>query len=691
MAKNYSITFKSLRAGTTYVVNIGGGTGAAVPLKGGAQPFTTEEDGDEDMFKPIRTQSGYIRIMDDGRDYNGNVIDATMGANWWQDLMPATDTSRPVTLTANGTVVWQGFMQAQNFGGVLYGNPQEREFPVQCPLTILSTQQPTTQDIQIRSFAYLINLIVTIPATLSSDAVGFDYIKVQGGMDAQQWLLKKFDWQNLLSDSSNNDITPRYNMFEALEDICRFWGWTARTVGRTLYLTCTDDQVEQTWLEMTALELATMAGGSTAGTTSGTFATKALTGDIFASTDNDETTMRGPNKAVVKADCNEQDTVTQFAPGTVELQMEGISPGYEWVQGENDLTGYFTTQRLASFDSLTLKGTATSDGGFYRRQIYSEGDQQEAEVCDIFAFSSRYISGNDPMISIQTKEVMAFSGGSLSFSGSVWIGEKKWNWSDGNDRIIARIGIGMTRASAVWYYQTLDLSRILDYGWSNTEQEISLLVSSGSIQGVVSRNRDPDEIPENYRTIQAIPIDDNISGYVFVDFLGMCHEWTEDQDSFEIGDFAIHFSRDSVYIPTSAGEPRPRTMTKKRVSTKEYTSSNPANVENAQNVDLIYASDNNMEYGYGLVLNANGSFMATAKYNGNTSDEHPEQHLANRITSYWQTSRRKLTPELRTDVVGDFTPQQYVTLENQTGHFSPLAVARQWRDDVTIVSLVEMP
>ena len=196
MSKNYSITFKSLRAGTTYVVNIGGGTGAAVPLKGGSQPFTTEEDGDEDMFKPIRTQSGYIRIMDDGRDYNGNVIDATMGANWWQDLMPATDTSRPVTLTANGTVVWQGFMQAQNFGGVLYGNPQEREFPVQCPLTILSTQQPTTQDIQIRSFAYLINLIVTIPATLSSDAVGFDYIKVQGGMDAQQWLLKKFDWQN---------------------------------------------------------------------------------------------------------------------------------------------------------------------------------------------------------------------------------------------------------------------------------------------------------------------------------------------------------------------------------------------------------------------------------------------------------------------------------------------------------------
>lgn len=685
MAKNYSITFKSLRAGTTYVVNIGGGSGAAVPLKGGAQPFTTEEDGDEDVFVPIRTQSGYIRIVDDGKDANGAAFD-------WKDLMPDTDTSRPVTLTANGTVVWQGFMQAQNFGGVLYGNPQEREFPVQCPLTVLSTQQPTTQDIQIRSFAYLINLIVTIPATLSSDAVGFDYIKVQGGMDAQQWLLKKFDWQNLLSDSSNNDITPRYNMFEALEDICRFWGWTARTVGRTLYLTCTDDQVEQTWLEMTAPELATMAGGSTAGTTSGTFATKELTGDIFASVDNDETTMRGPNKAVVKADCNEQDTVTQFAPGTVELQME--QGGYSWVQGEESMTGYFTTGIIRNFDSLTMKGTATSYGGFQRRQIYSDSDQQDADVCDMFVFARDFYT-EQTIIGIQTKEAMAFSGGSLSFSGSVWVGEKKWNYSDGNDLIHVRIGIGMTYETAVWYYQAIDMHENIYHGWSNSQNIVNFLVTNGNISGVncflnlgllVPKFTTPSiPIPEPQ------PSEDGLTGYVFIDFLGMTHEWDENQDSFEIGDFAIHFSRDSVYIPNGTSDIRPRTMKEKRVSTKEYTSSNPANVENAQNVDLIYASDNNMEYGYGLVLNANGSFMATAKYNGNTSDEHPEQHLANRITSYWQTSRRMITPGLKTDVVGDFTPQQYVTLENQTGHFSPLAVTRQWRDDVTIVSLIEMP
>jgi hypothetical protein len=51
----FSITFKSLRAGANdspYVVNIGGTGGTA--LMGGAQPFVTQEDDDEDMFIPVR-------------------------------------------------------------------------------------------------------------------------------------------------------------------------------------------------------------------------------------------------------------------------------------------------------------------------------------------------------------------------------------------------------------------------------------------------------------------------------------------------------------------------------------------------------------------------------------------------------------------------------------------------------------
>ena len=137
MSYNYRIQFKSLRSGTLYSVNIGGGTvNLTYNLKGGSQPFVTEEDSDEDMFTPIRTQTGYLRIIDDGKDADGYSFD-------WKDLIPATDTSRPVILSHvenNQTVIdWQGFMQAQDFGNTLYGNPQEREFPIQGIINVVGT------------------------------------------------------------------------------------------------------------------------------------------------------------------------------------------------------------------------------------------------------------------------------------------------------------------------------------------------------------------------------------------------------------------------------------------------------------------------------------------------------------------------------------------------------------------------
>ena len=56
--------------------------------------------------------------------------------------------------------------------------------------------------------------------------------------------------------------------------------------------------LETNWLYMTYANLTTMAGGTAAGTTSDTFTTTNLdttnSGDIFASTGNDEYVQRGP-------------------------------------------------------------------------------------------------------------------------------------------------------------------------------------------------------------------------------------------------------------------------------------------------------------------------------------------------------------------------------------------------------------
>ena len=258
MAKNYTLTFKSLRAGTVYTLNIGGGTGTAVPLKPGAQPFTTEEDENDDQFTPVRTQSGYLRIIDDGKDANDNAFD-------WKDLIPATDTSRPVTLThvsGGATVIdWVGFMQAQDFGSILYGNPQEREFPVQCVLSVICGTDINYDQKEIQNFAYLLKQIVdAIPAAQRPTQ-----IMVQGNTDAQQWLLKRIDWQNFVEEDGNDTLSARFDMMECLEDMCTFWGWTARTCGQIMYLTRSDDASAPSWLTLTYEQLSTMAGGTAAG------------------------------------------------------------------------------------------------------------------------------------------------------------------------------------------------------------------------------------------------------------------------------------------------------------------------------------------------------------------------------------------------------------------------------------------
>jgi hypothetical protein len=164
----------------------------------------------------------------------------------------------------------------------------------------------------------------------------------------------------------------------------------------------------------------------------------------------------------------------------------------------------------------------------------------------------------------------------------------------------------------------------------------------------------------------------------------------------ELGNFAIEFSRDETVLPTSSNDVRPRTMVGERDTEHEYTATNQNQCQEEWNADCIFASDNNMEYGYGLLMNADGSFMETAPYAA--GGQHPEQHLANRVANYWSTSRRRIGGDFRADVrtagtsgsyISDVTPQHMLTINGTKFH--PVAISRNWRDDVVRLSLLEMP
>ena len=692
MAIHWQIPFASLRSGIVYTVNVydASYSGTPIVLKGGAAPFVTEEDGDDDPFSPVRTQTGTLRIIDDGYAADG------VTAFNWKDFVPSVASSRPITLThtVNSTTVvdWQGFIQSQDFSGTLYGNPQERKFPIHCALEVLKSQQPSTTDIQKHNFAYLLNLLESTAETLTGNVIGFDTFVIQGNADAQQWLCKQFEWMNFLSENDNEDeeITPAYNLFEILEDTCKFWGWTCRSQGRTLYLTCYDDLTEPKFVSMTKAQLQTMAGGTNAGTNDVEFIDTTLSGDIFASMDNDDFKRRGPSKASVKGDCNKEDSLFEFAPPSVRKTMD--QGGYTWVAGSEAGTGYYTTTPISSFDSLLMAGTANQYGGFCRRQIFTGPDAENAELEDMFVFKQGYTFGQ-PIVQIQTKKAMNYSGGTLKIKGDIFDGAIKWNDDNDNDFISLRIGIGMTRQTAKWYYCTDDGSTSVSYGWSSTQSTVISMTNQGQFKGVGGMfiiGMVP--IPIEF---DGVPCDDNsLYGYIFVDILGLTYAFTEHAAHFEIGNMEITFSRDQIFIPTSTQQTRPRTLKIDRVTSREYKASNNNGTGEEWNADCIFASDNTMEYGYGLLINPDGTFMEDARYGHDLSDpalhnkvEYPEQHLANRVAAYWAQSKRQITTELRTDAIAAITPRHRLTLDSTI--FNPTAISRNWRDDVTILTLLE--
>lgn len=694
---HWKISFVTLRSGETLTVNIwkaASSQPSIVRLIGGAEPFTTDEDDDEDLFAPIRTQSGYIRIVDGGYDADGYAFD-------WTDLIPETDVSNAVTLTnAAGTVLWQGFMQAQDFGSTLYGNPQEREFPVQCILSVMQGMMPSA-GIQTKNFAYLLDQALTAVESVSGETPITNII-VQGGSYAQGWLLKKVDWQVFMSTGSeieDDDVTANYNFYQMLEDMCRFWGWTVRVYRQKLYLMCVDDSSNNLLLKMTRAQLTTMAGGTAAGTTTDSMSTEELP-EYYCSTQNEISLMRGFSRATVKADVGDDGEVLSFAPPSLEKWMEDM--GYTWTGKDGSTSiGYFSTPvwtgTLPAVSSLITGSGTYLKGGFARRQIYSSDETEEATIADVIV-SLQAGSENVTQVTLQSLKKRAFGEGALKITADVFDGCERLH-PTGKYVLFMRIGIGADRSSAKWFYCREQDASIdpeghdIIHGWREKESTetyapwFAAEVFGGRINNSVfakpiSALYDPAAFP-------LIPLTTGLEGYVFVGIIGIT---TTDGysyvDSFELANFAIEYVRSEAIIPTSVtSSARARTLTERRSSTREYTGTSGVNARGDWNADCIFASDNNMKYGFGLLLDTDGTFLGQVTFGSGSM--YPEQHLINRVTAYWATTKRKLYVEVQSQYADDYlSPDYKLTLDSIT--YYPVSVCHNWRDDITRITMLQL-
>ena len=208
-------------------------TGAVVELTPAAVPFETQEDSADTWFVPIRKQTGYIRVLDEGNT---------------DGIIPVGMKDRYVEYTEDGTLKWCGYIVPDVFSSDWDVTPNEVEFPVVGGLGVLEGKYLNEDDgLGVVSLGELMYQSLT--------ATGINYNKIYlpkevlrySGSDDYLFPLSlevsrfNFFKDNDALNSDDADWT-RYNgktCYEVISEIMKLWGWTIRERGKDLWVTST--------------------------------------------------------------------------------------------------------------------------------------------------------------------------------------------------------------------------------------------------------------------------------------------------------------------------------------------------------------------------------------------------------------------------------------------------------------------
>ena len=684
--------------GTVYSVNIydASYSGSIIDLKGGAQPFTTQEDDTDDVFTPVRTQSGYIRIVDDGLDANGNAFD-------WRDLIPASATNRPVRLVSGSTVLWAGFIQSQTFTGHYVNNIQEREFPVCCLLTALSAFDipPTNNNYPIANFAYILSYAFSDINSYFSNLT----FKFQGGDDVDGWLGKCLLWSNFADKDDDGHLTSKYSCREVVEEVCKFFGWTVRTVGMTVFFEQTGSGMK--WRNFGFIGLQNLGIGLSYTAVTENQAGYSYFPGSYISTKQNLMILRGWRKSMVTARIDKISSVLDYPTSEIykiivpEWRGGVARDGSYWYQ-------YYINnvpiQGLNQFNCEDVvvdfqQGTAQIYGSTVAYQgfpfIWSEyHDASEPTPHDVSMMQGvclEHAASANPdashyLMRIRTKNPYWLEDGIIVISGATYVqgGVVEPNQPpviyNGNGYLYCSLKVGGKYAN-VWY----DGNNVRHTAWQNNF--VAFAVNTGSDdreehdgQGKIISTREWTDPYPSYDGF-GMPIDDSIGGEVefcihqFYDSNPPASSHANDR-AVQLMNLKLEFLRKtdrSVGNASDNGE-------------NKYTANGNTAFTDEKSVELAFATDNNNSFGRSIVCNSDGTYCQSISVAG--SNVRPEQRLVNRMKSWGEQTRDEVVLETDgTNNARSLDPQCFASVGGKT--YAPISIGHEWRDDKVTVKWVE--
>lgn len=216
MAVHWTISFKSF-TGADRVISIydSSFSGTAVALTGAADPFTIQEEDDEDVYLPIRTQTGYIKFIAES-------------ASILQQMLPESVTDRPVVLTEGNTILWVGFLTGEEYDQPWDTTPYEVEVPV---VSVMDAMKGVwfTQSKGWNSIYTLLQTInsycpVAMEATASTDTPITDVF------------VENSNWQTYLTpaervEHGTNNVYETESLYHCMEEWCKYFGVSLHEYG----------------------------------------------------------------------------------------------------------------------------------------------------------------------------------------------------------------------------------------------------------------------------------------------------------------------------------------------------------------------------------------------------------------------------------------------------------------------------
>ena len=589
-----------------YEIRIGGAS-VKTTLTGALSPIEIQADGSTDMFEPIRKQTGYVRIFDDGFDDDGNAFD-------WTALIPTSATSRPVTLVrlSDNSIMWRGYIKPENYSSEYYGNPQTREFPVVCQLSVLESEDISPTQATVANIAYLIHYLVTlVPANTWNNVI-------LPTTEAIGTLRKCVQWSNFGAQDNAGILRAKYNGADLLEELCRFLGWTAQQDGGDLVFTMDYDCYEFRKISISDLE--DIGDDSYTGTpTVVQWDDITLTDSMFVDTHNEEEYLQGIKKAVVKANVNKVESALEVPFDAIREKVDTVTPQkielgtdqWRFVQWSDSIMRDSDPQHThwedwpAIWEANGIKVTIPLNAGRNRASIivdeYYNGALADKHnynfTCRLELYGDISLP-TDYMVRIETTEYYCLYDGVLAISGAIN--------TNSTGTIIMRLSVGGN-------YWT-------GSGWSLTATTFSV----GFKEGKITDTRALDGPYENYEGY-GMTLNGNIGGRIVCDILNV----VDDLQSYIIlQSFAIQL------------------VTRRTATKRDNDDENTYEVETGypsyedRNVNTIFATDDNNFQGRGLILNPNGGFCRAIDYDGGSL--RPEYHLAHCMAEYYDETKQVL-------------------------------------------------